>query len=68
MFGADNGSARTTTPSGASAAATAFAAAAPVATMPPSPAPFAPSGFSVDGVSSSVMAWMWGNALAGGSA
>ncbi len=68
MLVADRGSSRTMTPSGASAAATAFAAAAPTATMPPSPAPFAPSGFSVDGASSSVMASMFGNALAGGNA
>src|SRR5206468_6993083 len=66
-FLADSGSSRTITPVGASAAATALAAAAPVATIPPSPAPFAPSGFDVDGASSSVMLSMLGKSAAVGS-
>src|SRR5438034_7105385 len=64
--GGESGSARGSTPSGASAAATAFATTPPTGTMPPSPAPLAPSGLFGEGEFSVMIARMLGKSSAPG--
>src|SRR5204862_3576911 len=65
--GGVSGSSRGSTPSGASAAATALAMTPATGMMPPSPAPLAPSGLVGEGFSSSATARMVGKSLAVGS-
>src|SRR5258708_4548756 len=62
----ESGSSRGSTPSGASAAATAFAITPPTGMTPPSPAPFAPRGLLGEGLSSSATALIFGKSLAVG--